>query len=133
MKTSDTTMDSQTGKFVVGAKPLNTVTEGMVIKRAKEIAIINGRNANDYTRDDFDQARRELTGFPNADSAELERQAPDTGTWLAEGADRGDKAAVRPARDEQTVAEDLVQEGVDEAAHHTMLAGAERSARKDQI
>lgn len=126
-------MDTQTGKFVIGAKPLNTVTESMVIKRAKEIAVIDGRNANDYTEDEYEQARRELTGFPNTEATELEQQAPDSGDWLAEGADRGQKAPVRPAKDEQTFAEDLVKEGVEEATHHTMLAGAERSARKDQV
>lgn len=64
---------------------------------------------------------------------DLEAQAPDTGEWLGEAGDRGQKAPVRPAKDEQTIAEDLVKEGVDEATHHTMLAGSERSARKDQI
>ena len=126
-------MDTQTGKFVVGAKPITTVTENMVVKRAKELAVIDGRNANDYTEDEYEQARRELTGFPNTEPTELEGQAPDSGDWLAEGADRGQKAPVRPARDEQTFGEDLVKEGVEEATHHTMLAGSERSARKDQI
>ena len=126
-------MDTQTGKFVVGAKPLNTVTEGMVIKRAKEIAVINGRNGNEFTADEYEQARRELVGYPNTDTEDLEAQAPDTGEWLGEAGDRGRKAPVRPAKDEQTIAEDLVKEGVDEATHHTMLAGSELSARKDQI
>ena len=126
-------MDTQTGKFVVGAKPLNTVTEGMVIKRAKEIAVINGRNGNEFTADEYEQARRELVGYPNTDTEDLEAQAPDTGEWLGEAGDRGQKAPVRPAKDEQTIAEDLVKEGVDEATHHTMLAGSERSTRKDQI
>lgn len=126
-------MDTQTGKFVVGAKPLTTVTEGMVIKRAKEIAVINGRNGNEFTPDEYEQARRELVGFPNTDAAELEAQAPDTGEWLGEAGDRGQKAPVRPAKDEQTFGEDLVKEGVEEATHHTMLAGSEESARRDQI
>ena len=126
-------METQTGKFVVGAKPLNTVTEGMVIKRAKELAIIGGRNGNEYSESDYEQARRELVGFPNTDAAELEGEAPDAGGWLSEGVDRGQKAPVRPAKDEQTFAEELVKEGVEEATHHTMLAGAERSMRKDQV
>ena len=133
MKRSDTAMDTQTGKFLVGSKPLTTVTEGMVKQRAKEIAVINGRNGNDYTQDEFEQARRELTGFPGTEATELEAQAPDTGEWLGEAGDRGQKAPVRPAKDEQTFAEDLVKEGVEEATHDTMLAGSERSARKDQI
>ena len=125
-------MDTQTGQFVAGAAPLGTVTRGMVVRRAKEIAVINGRNGNDYTEDDFDQARRELVGFPNTEATELEGAAPDAGGWHGEAGDLGQKAPVRPAKDEQTFAEDLVKQGVGEATHHQMLAGAQYSAEKDQ-
>jgi hypothetical protein len=126
-------MDTQTGKFLRGAKPLNTVTEGMVIKRAKEIAVINGRNGNDYTEDEYETARRELVGFTNVEATEVENEAPDSGAWLGEAGDRGQKAPVRPASDEQTFGENLVKEGVEEATHDTMLAGSEQSARRDQV
>lgn len=125
-------MDTQTGKFVTGAKPITTVTEGMVIQRAKEIAIINGRNGNEFTPDEYEQARRELVGFPNPDAAELESQVPDTGGWLGEAGDLGEKPPVRGAKDEQTFGEDLVKQGVEEATHHTMLAASEERARRDQ-
>jgi hypothetical protein len=132
MKRSDTTMDAQTGKFIARATPLGTVTEGMVIKRAKEIAVTNGRNGNDYTQNDLDEARRELVGFPDTDAADLEASAPDTGGWLGEAGDRGDAAPVRPAKDEQTFAEDLVKQGVDEATHHQMLVGNQTSREEDE-
>jgi hypothetical protein len=132
MKRSDVTMDTQTGQFVAGTAPLGTVTRAMVEKRAKEISVINGRNGNDYTQNDFEQARRELAGFQNVEASELDGSAPDTGGWLGEAGDRGDRAPVRPAKDEQTFAEDLVKQGVEEATHHSMLAGAQRSAEKDQ-
>ena len=132
MKRSDTTMDAQTGKFVARATPLGTVTEGMVIKRAKEIAVTNGRNGNDYTKDDFDEARRELVGFAATDATDLEGSAPDTGGWLGEAGDRGRRAPVRPAKDEQTFAEDLVKEGVEEATHHQMLVGNQTSRERDE-
>lgn len=125
-------MDTQTGKFVTGAKPITTVTEGMVIQRAKEIAIINGRNGNEFTPDEYEQARRELVGFPNPDAAELESQATDTGGWLGEAGDLGEKAPLRAAKDEQTFGEDLVKQGVEEATHHTMLGASEERARRDQ-
>ena len=125
-------MDTQTGKFVAGAKPVNTVTGAMIIQRAKELAVINGRNGDDYTQDDFEQARRELTGFVANDATDLENDKPDTGGWLGEAVDRGQKAPVQRPSDEQTVGEDLVKEGVEEATHHTMLAGSEQRARRDQ-
>ena len=126
-------MDTQTGKFLSGAKPLNTVTGAMIIQRAKEIAVINGKNGDDYTPDDFEQARKELTGFVNTEPTDSENDAPDTGGWLGEAGDRGQKAPVRRPNDEQTFGEDLVKEGVEEATHHTMLAGSEQRARRDQI
>ena len=125
-------MDTQTGKYVARATPLGTVTEGMVIKRAKEIAVINGRNGNDYTQNDYDQARRDLVGFPEIEATELEGAAPDTGGWLGEAGDRGVAAPVRPAKDEQTFGEDLVKQGVEEATHHQMLVGNQTSREKDE-
>jgi hypothetical protein len=126
-------MDTQTGKFLSGARPLNTVTGAMIIQRAKEIAVINGKNGDDYTQDEFDQARQELTGFVNTEATNAENDAPDTGGWLGEAGDRGKKAPVRRPNDEQTFGEDLVKEGVEEATHHTMVAGSEQRARRDQI
>jgi hypothetical protein len=131
MKRSDT-MDAQTGKYIARATPLGTVTEAMVIKRAKEISVINGRNGNDYTQNDYEQARRELVGFPDTEATELEPMAPDSGGWLGEAGDRGEAAPVRPARDEQMFAEDLVKEGVEEANHDQMLAGNQSSREEEE-
>ena len=126
-------MDTQTGQFVAGTTPLGTVTKATVTKRAKEIAVINGRTGNDFTQNDFDQARRELVGFQNVEATELENSAPDTGDWLGEAGDRGQKAPVRPAKDEQTFGEDLVKQGVSEATHSQMLAGSQHSADRDKL
>lgn len=126
-------MDTQTGKFIAGAKPINAVTGAMIIQRAKELAVINGRTGDDYTPADFEQARRELTGFVANDATDAENDTPDTGGWLGEAGDRGKKAPVRRPNDEQRVGEDLVKEGVEEATHHTMLAGSEQRARRDQL
>ena len=120
------------GKISEHSRGLGTVTEEMLIKRAKEIAVTNGRNGNDYTQDDFDQARRDLVGFPNTEPTEEENEAPDTGDWLAEGVDKGQRAPVRPARDEQTFAEDLVKEGVEEATHHQMLVGNQETRGEEE-
>jgi hypothetical protein len=133
MKRSDTSMDAQTGKFIDHAQLIGTVTRDMVTQRAKEIAVINGRNGNDYTQDDFEAARRELVGFPETAQDDLENSAPDTGNWLAEAGDKGQRAPIRGASDEQTFAEDLVKQGVEESTHDQMLAGSQHSAAKDQI
>ena len=133
MKRSDTTMDTQTGQYVAGTTPLGTVTKAMVTKRAKELAVINGRNGNDFTEADYEQARRELAGFQNVEATEQENAAPDTGGWLGEAGDRGQKTPVRGAKDEQVFGEDLAKQGVSEATHDTMLAGSQTSADRDKI
>ena len=127
-------MDTQTGKFVVGSKPLTTVTEGMVNQRAKEIAVINGRNGNEFTRR-MNMSRRggSWSVFQRRRRRSLKAQAPDTGEWLGEAGDRGQKAPVRPAKDEQTFAEDLVKEGVEEATHDTMLAEASEARARIKL
>src|SRR6185295_3259056 len=99
MKRSDIEPDTITGKFISHAKPLGTVTEGMVIKRAKEIAVINGRNGNDYTEDDYEQARTELVGFTGQPTEMEEEAAPASGTWLSDAPGKGRKVPVRGARD----------------------------------
>jgi len=38
----------------------------MVQARAEELAVIKGRRASDVTQSDLTQARRELTGTPDA-------------------------------------------------------------------
>lgn len=125
-------METQTGKFILGAKPLNTVTQEMVVQRAKELAVINGRNGNDYTENDLEDARNELIGFVKTDEDSADNVAPDTGSWQAAAGDRGKRAPVEPAKDEQTFGEDLVQEGIEEATHDTMLAASEEQTRRDQ-
>lgn len=130
MKQSDTAPDTQSGKFLAGAKPLGTVTEGMLIRRAKEIAVANGRNGNDYRSDDYEQARRELTGFSDSEEALEESHAPSSSQWLGPAGDKGKKTPVRGAADEQQLGEKLVREGKQEASHHQMLAGNQESANE---
>lgn len=47
-------------------------TRGLLRKRAMELAVINGRSALDATQSDWEQARRELSGEPDADASLLE-------------------------------------------------------------
>jgi hypothetical protein len=131
MKRSDTETDTVSGKFLARAKPLGTVTEEMVLRRAKEIAVTKGRIGNNFTQDDMDEARRELTGYPLTSTEDVEQQAPSAGSWLSDAPGTARKTPVRAASDEQTVAEKLVQEGVEEANHHQMMAGNQKKRDED--
>ena len=70
------------GRLSEKGRGLGTVTEKMVRKRARELAVINGRNENQVLDSDLEQARRELTGeeglVPKPTAADTE--LPITGT-----------------------------------------------------
>lgn len=113
------------GRISEGLHGLGTVTESMVRQRAKEIALINGRSPNQLNEADFEAARAELTGGSALD----EQQEEDSEPMVASLRDvtpgsSGHKIAPKLPSDEQRVAEELVQEGVDEAEHNSMLAGS---------
>ncbi len=122
------------GRFTDRARGLGTVTEEMVLKRARELAVINGRAPDQVLSGDLEEARRELTTdeqiSPPPTAAEL---VPEDERW--EGAvagSEGAQAETVPAADEQTFAEKLVNEGVQEAEHDQMLRATRDSLRRDK-
>lgn len=102
---------------------LGTVTRETVEKRAKEIAIINGHAPHDFTKNDWAQAKHELLG----DNLEMEEEEPAAAlTRWDEGPETsGHRVENSPPLDEQTVAEHLVEEGLEEANHDRMLKGSQ--------
>ena len=50
------------GRLSDRGQGLGTVTREMVMKRAREIAVINGRSQNNVLDSDLDLAQRELEG-----------------------------------------------------------------------
>jgi len=105
---------------------IGTVTHEMVQERAVELAVINGRSEQDVSISDWDQAKRELTGEPNADpnDAALE-SAAETERWDPVPGSIGHQAPTSPSEDEddegRSDSQRLVEEGVSEAAHDQML------------
>lgn len=119
------------GKFIEHAHGLGTVTRDMIDERAREIATINQRENNKPTPDDWEEARRELTvarGLGNDPAEEL----PVSKRWDPVPGSPGLKADNVPADDEQTLAETLVHEGVEEAEHEQMVEGTRESVRRDE-
>ncbi|MCF7838855.1 MAG: hypothetical protein K9N49_09525 [Candidatus Marinimicrobia bacterium] len=90
-------------------------TPDTVRRRAQELAEISGRATDDVTTADCERAARELQGeavTPAADES-LESGAKVAGGELADG---------------QQITEEAVKEGVREAEHERMLAGARRES-----
>lgn len=123
MKTEQT----QTGKISTHFRGIGTVTREMVDARAREIARINGRQ--NILDSDWIQARQELQGI--APEPAEEEGVSGLKTWDAAPASSGERAAKFFAADEQTVAEQLVREGVDEATHDQMVEGSKNAQNQE--
>lgn len=121
------------GRFSENSRGLGTVTERMVRERAEELALINGRGRHNVLPSDLDQARRELTGEErlNPETTPAE-QIPEQNRWEAVPESAGHKAETVPAPDEQTFAEELVEEGMEDAEQDQMVKATKESLRKDR-
>jgi hypothetical protein len=115
---------------------LGTATPQMVRERAIELAIINGRSAQDVSKSDWEQAKRELTGDSDSDAnqAVLE-SAPESERWDPVPGSTGHKVPVAPSEDEdeegRSDGERLVEEGIAGAEHDRMLQATKPDERKD--
>jgi hypothetical protein len=119
------------GRFTEQGHGLGTVTREMVSKRARELALIGGREQ--VLESDFRQAKRELTREedlppePNAAENLTEDQR-----WEPVAESVGKEAPKVPAPDEQTFAEKLVEEGVEDAEHDQMTRATRESIKRDK-
>ena len=119
------------GKFIDHARGLGTVTADMVSQRAHEIALINRRTDEKPTPDDWEEAKRELTSARGLGNDPVE-ELPMNKRWDPVPGTPGSKADTVGPEDEQTVAETLVNEGIEEAEHEHMVEGTRESVRKDR-
>jgi hypothetical protein len=120
------------GRFSRKGHGLGTVTEEMVRQRASELAVINGRSANNLLDSDLDEARLELTGgerlVPPATPAE---ELTEDQRWDPIPESQGEQAPPLPEADEQTFAEKLVEEGVEDAEQDQMVRATKQALKRD--
>jgi hypothetical protein len=120
------------GRFTEHAHGLGTVTEEMVNQRAVEIAIVNGRSSANVLETDREQARRELTGAAGlAASPTKAEQLDEEQRWTAVPESKGSKTPTVNASDEQSFAEELVEEGIADAEHDQMVRATRESLKRD--
>ena len=108
---------------------IGTLTRKMVRERAVELAVINGRSKQEVSKSDWEQAKRELTGEPDADPKEAVLElAPESERWDPVPGSTGSKVSVAPSEDEDEEGRSdnqrLVEEGVEGAEHDQMRQGA---------
>src|SRR5947209_1950000 len=102
------------GKIAVHGNGFGAATPEQIEKRAREIALIDERNPNEYTDADWDQARQELLGSTTskapeetAASEKLEEE------WEVTPSDHGQRAPRAGVDDDEMLGERLVAGGVD--------------------
>jgi hypothetical protein len=113
------------------AAGIGTVTRKMVRERAIELAKINGRAPRDATKEDWDQAKRELSGKSDIDPKEAALEsAPESERWDPLPGSTGHKMSVAGSEDEDEEGrsdnERLVEEGVADAEHDQMRQASRR-------
>lgn len=116
---------------------LGMATQQMVRERAMELAIINGRLAEEVSKSDWKQARRELTGDLDADPNEtLLESAPESERWNPVPGSNGYKVPVAAGEDEDEEGrsdhERLVDEGIAHAERDQAFKAASAARKKDQ-
>ena len=94
----------------------------MVRQRAVELAVINGRSAQEVSKSDWEQAQLELTGNSETDANEVVLEsAPESERWDPVPVSTGRKVPVAPGEDEDAEGrsdnERLVDEGMAGAEH----------------
>jgi len=113
---------------------LGTVTRKMLRKRAAELAVINGRSAQEVSTSDREQAKRELTGDsdPGSNEAAIE-SAPESERWDPVPGSTGHKVPVASGDDEDDEGrsdnERLVDEGISGAEHDQTRQAAREAAK----
>ncbi|MDB6024717.1 MAG: hypothetical protein JWM68_940 [Verrucomicrobiales bacterium] len=114
------------GKISDHFRGVGTVTRDMVLQRALELARINGHEH--HTQDDWNQARRELMGdFEVSESSGEEDSINAVTDWDETPGTSGHHVPNQAAPDEQTFAETLAEEGVNEAEHERMFEASRRT------
>jgi hypothetical protein len=124
------------GALTENSTGLGTVTREMVKKRAVELAVQDGRPAQDVSNSDWQQAKRELTGGSDADPKELILEsAPESERWNPVPGSTGHKMPVASSEDEDEEGrsdnERLVDEGVAEAGLDQSFQATRQAAKKD--
>ena len=121
------------GTLTENSAGLGTVTRQMVRERAVELAVINGRSAQDVSKADWELAKRELTGEPDTDpkTARLE-SAPEAERWDPVPGSTGGKVPAAASEDEDAEGrsdnEKLVEEGIAGAEHDQMRQASRKPA-----
>ena len=121
------------GRFSDRGEGLGTVTKKMVMVRARQIAVINGRTEKEVMQSDIAEARRELGGEDEMDPTPTRGDVvPEDKRWDPLPGSEGRSAPKIPASDEQSFAEKLYDEGVADAEHDQEIEATREDIRREK-
>ncbi|MBA3831613.1 MAG: hypothetical protein H0X34_06925 [Chthoniobacterales bacterium] len=117
------------GKITVHGNGLGVPSPELVEKRAREIAMIDEREPDEFTDADWAQAKDELTGVDPAHVPEVDDEVADEVTERDDipGAS-GHQVPNNGFDGDVNVGEELVSGGIEEAAHDQMV-----EARREEL
>ena len=120
------------GALTINSVGLGTVTRNMAKSRAVELALIDGRTAQQVSPSDWEQAKRELTGEPDMDpKEEILESAPESERWNPVPGSTGQKVQAAASEDEDAEGrsdnERLVEQGISEAELDQAKAASRRA------
>jgi len=117
------------GKINLHGDGLGVPSPETVEKRAREIAMIDERNPDEFTEADWHQAKNELIGLEGPHAPEVDDEVEEE---LSERDDIPGASGHRIPRngfdDDEPVGEELVVGGIEEAAHDQMV-----EARREEL
>lgn len=121
------------GRFSDRGEGLGTVTKKMVMVRARQIAVINGRTEKGVMDSDILEARRELQGEDEMDPTPTRGDnLPEDKRWDPVPGSEGRSAPTIPPYDEQSFAEKLYDEGVADAEHDQEIEATREDIRREK-
>jgi hypothetical protein len=125
------------GALTENSAGIGTVSRKMVRERAAELAVINGRSAQEVSKSDWEQAKRELTGKSDMDPKEEGLESvPESERWDPVPGSTGHKMPVASGEDEDDEGrsdnERLVDEGIAGAEQDQTRQASREAAKKDK-
>ena len=125
------------GIIMENADGIGTVTRAMVEARARELALIDGRDSSKPTEADYQQAKRELTGEENIDPQQENLESlPESEAWDPLPGSTGHQATESLGEDEdaegRSESAQMFEEGISEAEHDQMLRAAEAEENDEE-
>ena len=119
------------GKISLHGDGMGAPTSELVEQRAREIALINERNPEEYTDADWDQAEKELLGRETTTAADDVDPVVDSLSDRDEvPGEAGRRAGIAGENDEMLGAQ-LVEGGIEEAAHDQMVEAAQEDQSQE--